>query len=118
MIWFNFTCVQLSRKLFTLILAKEFITKFQFDNKKNDFHFKKNDFLQFYLQKYFDSSSFKKVIYTNYEEKNIILFANEFLIKKKNKDLNPLFLKNNFNPILIKEKKFFKKIFLDNFIKN
>ena len=83
MIWFNFTCVQLSRKLFTLILAKEFITKFQFDNKKNDFHFKKNDFLQFYLQKYFDSSSFKKVIYTNYEEKNIILFANEFLIKKK-----------------------------------
>ena len=46
------------------------------------------------------------------------LFAKEILIKKKNKYLNPLFLKNIFNPILIKEKNYLKKNFQDNFIKN
>ena len=84
MIWFNFTYVQFSRKLFTLILPKEFITKFQF-GYKNYFYLvllENNYFLQFYLQKYFDSSSFKKVIYTNYGKKKT-LFAKEFLIKKK-----------------------------------
>ena len=60
---------------------------------------------------------FKKVIFTNHLN-DITLFAKEILIKKKNKDLNSLFLKNTFNPILIKEKIHLKKIFLDNFIKN
>ena len=65
----NFICIQFSKKLFTLIVSKEFITKFQF-GYKNYFYLllleKKNEFLQFYLQKYLDSFSFKKVIYTNY----------------------------------------------------
>ena len=64
-----------------------------------------NEFLQFYLQKYLDSFSFKKVIFTNHLN-DITLFAKKILIKKKNKDLNSLFLKNTFNPILIKEKEF------------
>ena len=56
------------KKLFTLIVSKEFITKFQF-GYKNYFYLlllENNEFLQFYLQKYLDSFSFKKVIYTNY----------------------------------------------------
>ena len=60
----NFIYIQFSKKLFTLIVSKEFITKFQFDNK-NYFYLlllENNEFLQFYLQKYFD---LKKVIYTN-----------------------------------------------------
>ena len=65
-----------------------------------------NEFLQFYLQKYLDSFSFKKVIFTNHLN-DITLFAKEILIKKKNKDLNSL--KNTFNPILIKEKEFILK---------
>ena len=47
---------------FTLIVSKEFITKFQFGHK-NYFHLlllENNELLQFYLQKYFDSFSFKK----------------------------------------------------------
>ena len=45
--------------------------------------------------------------------KKTTLFAKEFFF------LNLLFLKNTFNPILIKEKEFIKKKhFLDNFIKN
>ena len=51
--------------LFTLIVSKEFITNFQFGNK-NYFYLllqkkkKMNEFLQFYLQKYFNLFSFKK----------------------------------------------------------
>ena len=54
---FNF-----QKRLFTLIVSKEFITKFQF-RYKNYFYLlllENNEFLQFYLQKYFDSFSFKK----------------------------------------------------------
>ena len=54
------------------------------------------------------------MIYTNYL-KNITLFAKEILIKKKNKYLNPLFLKNAFNHILIEEKNSFKKTFFGQF---
>ena len=46
----------LKKKSFTLIISKEFITKFQFDSK-NYFYLlllENNEFLQFYLQKYFD----------------------------------------------------------------
>ena len=67
-IFFNFICIQFSKKLFTLIVSKEFITKFQF-GYKNYFYLlllENNDFLQFYLQKYLDSFSFKRVIFINY----------------------------------------------------
>ena len=50
------------KKLFTLIVLKTFITKFQF-GYKNYFYLlllENNEFLQFYLQKYFDSFLFKK----------------------------------------------------------
>ena len=50
-IWSNFICIQFSKKLFTLIFSKEFITKFQFDNK-NYFYLlllEMNEFVQFYL---------------------------------------------------------------------
>ena len=46
----NFIRIQFSKKLFTLIVSKEFITKFQFGHK-NYFHLpllEKNEFLQFY----------------------------------------------------------------------
>ena len=54
---FNF-----QKDLFTLIVSKEFITKFQFWHKKYFYllSLENNKFLQFYLQKYFDSFSFKK----------------------------------------------------------
>ena len=58
----NFSYIQFSKKLFTLIVSKEFITKFQFGHK-NYFYLlllENNEFLQFYLQKYLDSISFKK----------------------------------------------------------
>ena len=43
-----------------------------------------NEFLQFYLQKYFGSFSFKKSdLYKLLKQKNITLFAKEFLIKRK-----------------------------------
>ena len=53
---------------------------------------------------------FKKeeVVFTNYLTRHNFICKKK-LIKKKNKDLNPLFLKNTFNPILIKEKNSFKK---------
>ena len=38
MTWFNFNCIQFSRRLFTFVLWKEFNTKFQLGNK-NDFYF-------------------------------------------------------------------------------
>ena len=44
------------------MVSKEFITKFQFDNK-NYFYLlllERNEFLQFYLQNYFDLFSFKE----------------------------------------------------------
>ena len=50
------------KKIFTLIVSKEFITKFQFGNK-NYFYLlllKMNEFVQFYLQKYFYLFLFKK----------------------------------------------------------
>ena len=52
----------LKKKLFTLIVSKEFITKFQFGQKKLFLLVlkKKNEFLQFYLQKYFNLISFKE----------------------------------------------------------
>ena len=60
MIWFNFICVQFSRKLFTLNTIKKnllkiiYIKKFWFYLQRNDFYLpllgKKNEFLQFYLQ--------------------------------------------------------------------
>ena len=58
----NFICIQFSKKIFTLIVFKEFITKFQL-GQKNYFYLlllKINEFLQFYLQKYFNLFSFKK----------------------------------------------------------
>ena len=59
---------QFQKKLFTFIVSKEFITKFQFGYKISTqpqklFYLlllKKNEFLQFYLQKYFNLFSFKK----------------------------------------------------------
>ena len=56
----NFSYIQFSKKLFTFIVSKEFITKFQFGHK-NYFYLlllENNEFLQFYLQKYLDSISF------------------------------------------------------------
>ena len=48
----NFICIQFPEKLFTLIVSKEFIEKFQF-RYKNYFYLrlleKKKEFLQFYL---------------------------------------------------------------------
>ena len=47
----NFICIQFSKNLFTLIVWKEFITKFQFGHK-NYFYLlllENNEFLQFYL---------------------------------------------------------------------
>ena len=58
----NFIHIQFSKKLFTLIISKEFIIKFQFRHK-NYFYLlllEKNEFLQFYLQKYFNLFSFNK----------------------------------------------------------
>ena len=55
MTWFNFNCIQYSRKLFTFILSKEFNTKFQLSNK-NDFYLlllENNEFAQLYLKKIF-----------------------------------------------------------------
>ena len=70
---FNF-----QKKLLILIVSKEFITKFQLGNK-NYFYLllqKMNEFLQFYLQKYFGSFSFKKSdLYKLLKQKNITLFA-------------------------------------------
>ena len=40
-----------------------------------------NEYLQFYLQKYFNLFSFKKSDLYKLFKKNITLFANEFLIK-------------------------------------
>ena len=51
------------------------------------------------------------MIFTYYLKRHNFICKKK-LIKKKNKDLNPLFLKNTFSPILIKEKEFiFKKYF-------
>ena len=55
MTWFNFNCIQYSRKLFTFILSKEYNTKFQLSNK-NDFYLllpENNEFVQLYLKKIF-----------------------------------------------------------------
>ena len=54
---FNF-----QEKLFTLIVSKKFITKFQFGHKDYFYLFllENNEFLQIYLQKYFYSFSLKK----------------------------------------------------------
>ena len=54
---FIFNC---QKKLFTLIVSKEFITEFQFEDK-NYFYLlllENNEFLRFYLQKFLDSFSF------------------------------------------------------------
>ena len=62
LIQFHLYLIFKKKKLFTLIVSKEFITKFQFGNK-NYFYLllqKMNEFLQFYLQKYFNLFSFKK----------------------------------------------------------
>ena len=64
-ILFVFNC---QKKLFTLIVSKEFITEFQFEDK-NYFYLlllENNEFLRFYLQKYLDSFLFKRVIFINY----------------------------------------------------
>ena len=53
---FNFR----KKMLFTLIVSKELITKFQFGYKNYFYLFKKNEFLQFYLRKYFNLILFKK----------------------------------------------------------
>ena len=73
---FNF-----QKKLLILIVSKEFITKFQLGNK-NYFYLllqKMNEFLQFYLQEYFNLFSFKKSGLNKLLKKNITLFAKEFL---------------------------------------
>ena len=72
------------KKLFTLIVLKEFIKKFQF-GYKNYFYLhllEKNEFLQFHLQKYFNLFSFKKSDLYKLLKKYITLFAKEILIKK------------------------------------
>ena len=48
------------------------------------------------------------MIFTNYLKRHNFICKKK-LIKKKNKDLNHLFLKNTFNPILIKKKEFILK---------
>ena len=47
----DFICIQFSKKLFTLIVSKEFITKFQFGHKNyfNLLLLEKNESFQFYL---------------------------------------------------------------------
>ena len=55
MTWFNFNCIQYSRKLFTFILSKEFNTKFQLGNKI-DFYLlllENKESLQLYLKNVF-----------------------------------------------------------------
>ena len=56
LIQFHLYLIFLKKRLFILIVSKEFITKFQFGNKNyfTCFYKKINEFLQFYLQKYFD----------------------------------------------------------------
>ena len=52
------------QKSYLHLVSKEFITKFQVEHK-NYFYLRlleNNEFLQFYLQKYLDSFSFKIVI--------------------------------------------------------
>ena len=99
------------KKLFTLIVSKEFITKFQFEHKDYFYLFllENNEFLQFYLQKYFNLFLFKKIILYKLLKK-ITLFAKEFLIKKKKK-FNLLFLKIAFKPILLMKNNLFKNTF-------
>ena len=73
---FNF-----QKKLFLLIISKEFITKFQFGYKNYLYLLllENNEFLQFYLQKYFDSFPFKKkVIYTNYLKRHNFICKRNF----------------------------------------
>ena len=56
------------QKSYLHLVSKAFITKFQF-GYKNYFYLlllENNEFLQIYLQKYLDSFSFKRVIFTNY----------------------------------------------------
>ena len=58
-----------------------------------------NEFFQFYLQKYLDLFSFKKIDLYKIILKNIVLFAKYFLIKKR-----ALFIKMlKFNQILLKK---------------
>ena len=100
--WFQFTYLQniffkwfdsisfvfnFQEKLFTLLVSKEFITKFQFEHKDYFYLFLlgNNEFLQFYLQKYFDSFSFKKKWFIQIILEDITLFEKEILIKKKKK---------------------------------
>ena len=59
---FNFQ----KKMLFTLIVSKEFITNFNLETKIIFTCLENNEFLQFYLQKYLDSFSFKRVIFINY----------------------------------------------------
>ena len=67
----NFICIQFSKKLFTLIVSKEFITKFQFYHK-NYFYsllLKMNEFYDFIYKKKKSISIYfhlRQVTYTNY----------------------------------------------------
>ena len=64
----NFICIQFSKILFTLIVSKKFITKFQFGHK-NYFYLlllENNDFLQFYLHNIPIFFHLRKMTYTNY----------------------------------------------------
>ena len=64
----NFICIQFSKILFTLIVSKKFITKFQFGHK-NYFYLlllENNDFLQFYLHNISICFHLRKMTYTNY----------------------------------------------------
>ena len=62
MIWFNFICINFQKKLFLLIVYKKNYYKILIWQQKLLYFLslENNEFLQFYLQKYFDSFSFKK----------------------------------------------------------
>ena len=60
----NFICIQFSKKLFTLRIKRIYYEILIWTQKL--FLLENNEFLQFYLQKYLDSFSFKRVIFTNY----------------------------------------------------
>ena len=73
MIWFNLISIQFSKKWFTLILSKEFITKFQFGNKNDSY------LLLPKKEWYFNSILFLKevsftILFTKILKSNSILF--------------------------------------------
>ena len=90
--------LMISIYLFTKKNQFIFLISLVFNFQKNYFYLlllEKNEFLQFYLWKYFNLFSFKKSDLYKLLNIYITLLAKKFLIKRK-KILNPLFLKNYF----------------------